>query len=74
MEVYFEDIQKGSMSSGETVLSHMQTILKEVQTDMLLLDEWDADLDAANIKKISGSLDQVARTQCILEVRHRNDE
>lgn len=73
MQMYFPESFKTSMSVGETVLSDIEDILKNVQTNILLLDEWDANLDLINIKKISDLLEKTAQTKCILEVRHRSE-
>lgn len=73
MQIYFSNSFQYSMSIGEKVLSDMYDFLKNVQTDILLLDEWDANLDASNIKKMNDFLDQTAQKQCIIEVRHRSD-
>ncbi|HIT65393.1 MAG TPA: hypothetical protein IAC37_13310 [Candidatus Ventrimonas merdavium] len=44
-----------------------------MQAERLLLDEWDANLDPVNQKRISGLLEERAQTACILEVCHRRD-
>lgn len=73
MQMYFPESFKTSMSVGEIVLSDIEDILEHVQTNILLLDEWDANLDLINIKKISDLLEKTAQTKCILEVRHRSE-
>ena len=58
---------------GETVLNSMQEVLSQADTNILILDEWDANLDAANISKINMVLDKMAKSKCIFEVRHRTE-
>ena len=41
---------------------------------MLLLDEWDANLDPSAMDELSGMIDRLSEGLCIVEVRHRTDE
>lgn len=59
-------------SSGEKLLRHMQYLMSQPEP-VLLLDEWDANLDHANMDKISKILTALAADKIIIEVRHRLD-
>ncbi|MBX3021996.1 MAG: hypothetical protein KF799_09995 [Bdellovibrionales bacterium] len=56
-------------STGQKVLTHLQHI-RDLDVDVLLLDEWDANLDPDNKDRISRELDNLATTRLIVEVRH----
>ncbi|MBF0441490.1 MAG: hypothetical protein HQK54_06270 [Oligoflexales bacterium] len=58
-------------STGETMISIIKEISDEKPGKILLLDEWDANLDIQNTEKISRSLDEINRDFCIIEIRHR---
>lgn len=58
-------------STGESLKSLLDEILEEVKADVLLLDEWDANLDKDNQEKLSSLIDIWAEKKCVIEVRHR---
>lgn len=58
-------------STGELLKSLLDEILEEVKADVLLLDEWDANLDKDNQEKLSSLIDTWAMKKCVIEVRHR---
>lgn len=58
-------------STGESLLKRLHEILQRVHVDVLLLDEWDANLDTENQEKLSSLIDQIAENKCVIEVRHR---
>lgn len=73
-ELYFE---RSKGSTGERMLSNLQEFLMSKDAKyikVILLDEWDANLDTHNIKYISKKLDKIAQEKCIIEVRHRDNE
>lgn len=61
---------KAQLSTGQ----HTSMILKElklnVKAPFILLDEWDANLDAKNRKEISSLIDELSMSHCVLEVLH----
>lgn len=59
----------GVESTGERILKHLDFIAQQ-ETSKVLLDEWDANLDAQNKIRISQRLDELAQNKVILEVRH----
>lgn len=58
-------------STGESLRNRLMEILEKVDADVLLLDEWDANLDSENQEKLSALIDQLSRKKCVIEVRHR---
>lgn len=58
-------------STGESLRNRLIEILEEVDVDVLLLDEWDANLDKENQERLSLLIDQLAEKKCVIEVRHR---
>lgn len=60
----------GCESTGEKILKHLEFI-KNQDVKVLLLDEWDANLDQANIDKIHKQLEEISQDKLVIEVRHR---
>lgn len=60
-------------STGESLKNLLSEILEQVSADVLLLDEWDANLDSENQEKISLLIDTLAVSKCVVEVRHRSN-
>lgn len=58
-------------SSGESLRNRLLEILEKVDADVLLLDEWDANLDSENQEKLSRLIDLLSKKKCVIEVRHR---
>jgi ABC-type transport system involved in cytochrome bd biosynthesis fused ATPase/permease subunit len=58
-------------STGESLRNRLLEILEEVDVDVLLLDEWDANLDKENQERLSQLIDHLAEKKCVIEVRHR---
>lgn len=58
-------------STGESLKNRLEEILERVDVDVLLLDEWDANLDKDNQEKLSLLIDEIATRKCVIEVRHR---
>ncbi len=58
-------------STGESLKNLLSEILEQVNADVLLLDEWDANLDKENQEKLSILIDKLAAKKCVIEVRHR---
>lgn len=58
-------------STGETLRKRLVEILDKVDADVLLLDEWDANLDPENQESLTELIDKIAETKCVIEVRHR---
>jgi ABC-type transport system involved in cytochrome bd biosynthesis fused ATPase/permease subunit len=58
-------------STGESLKNRLLEILEKVDVDVLLLDEWDANLDKENQEKLSTLIDELSQKKCVIEVRHR---
>lgn len=58
-------------STGELLNKRLLEILDRVDVDVLLLDEWDANLDQENRKRLSHLIDQLSLKKCVIEVCHR---
>ena len=58
-------------STGEALRQRLTEILENVHADVLLLDEWDANLDKENREKLSNLIDALSEKKCVIEVRHR---
>jgi ABC-type transport system involved in cytochrome bd biosynthesis fused ATPase/permease subunit len=58
-------------STGESLKNRLLEILEKVDAEVLLLDEWDANLDHENKEKLSQLIDELAAKKCVIEVRHR---
>ena len=58
-------------STGESLRNRLLEILERVEADVLLLDEWDANLDKDNQERLSTLIDELAEKKCVIEVRHR---
>ncbi len=58
-------------STGESLKNRLLEILEKVEADVLLLDEWDANLDSENKETLSELIDELASRKCVIEVRHR---
>jgi ABC-type transport system involved in cytochrome bd biosynthesis fused ATPase/permease subunit len=57
---------------GEKRLCDLRAISAEFEIDghILLLDEWDANLDQANREILNAKIDQLAKRNLVIEVRH----
>lgn len=58
-------------STGESLRNRLLEILEKVDAEVLLLDEWDANLDSENKERLDALIDELAATKCVIEVRHR---
>ncbi len=58
-------------STGESLKNRLLEILEKVDADVLLLDEWDANLDNENKERLSSLIDELSKKKCVIEVRHR---
>ena len=67
----FDQISDTKLSTGEKMISCLNEVEDNVTSKILLLDEWDANLDFTHISLISDRLEELAKEYCIIEVRHR---
>ncbi len=67
--LFFEDQKQGS--TGETFINNVQYILKHAQANILLLDEWNANLSPETTQKVHNLLKEVMKDKItIIEVLH----
>lgn len=57
-------------STGERAVEHLLEISKYPEAKYLLLDEWDANLDASNTNAIHDILESLSQHKVIVEIRH----
>ena len=59
-------------SSGERQLKSLEEIVNATDLQVYLLDEWDANLDAANKAKAEALVDMLAARARVVEISHRD--
>lgn len=66
------EVRTDNLSTGQRLVASLTELLKDPRARVLLLDEWDANLDAANEQSVSEQLDRcLEQGLSIVEVRHR---
>ena len=73
-QLVFETTMSQNYSSGERVQAHLKELLdikfEGAARGIILLDEWDANLDDLSEKSLSSLISVVAKNNLIIEVRH----
>lgn len=64
--------KKLGFSTGERQLKSLEEIVNETDAQIYLLDEWDANLDAANKAKADALVDALAARARVIEISHRD--
>jgi hypothetical protein len=64
--------KKLGFSSGERQLKSLEEIVNSTHAEIYLLDEWDANLDAANKAKADALVDELAARARVIEISHRD--
>ncbi|HUI13756.1 MAG TPA: hypothetical protein VL048_09860 [Xanthobacteraceae bacterium] len=64
--------QKLGFSSGERQLKSLEEIVNSTAAQVYLLDEWDANLDAANKAKADALVEALAARARVVEISHRD--
>ena len=64
--------KKLGFSSGERQLKSLEEIVNATRAKVYLLDEWDANLDAANKAKADALVDELAARARVVEISHRD--
>jgi hypothetical protein len=67
-----EAAQKKGYSSGERQLQVLREIVANTAYPVYLLDEWDANLDAANRTAAVALVEELARRARVIEISHRD--
>jgi ABC-type bacteriocin/lantibiotic exporter with double-glycine peptidase domain len=64
--------KKLGFSTGERQLKSLEEIVNDTDARIYLLDEWDANLDAANKVKADALIDALAARARVVEISHRD--
>ncbi len=64
--------KKLGFSTGERQLKSLEEIVNSTDARVYLLDEWDANLDAANKAKADALIDTLAARARVVEISHRD--
>ena len=64
--------RKRGFSTGERQLKSLEEIVNATDAKVYLLDEWDANLDAANKAKADALVDALAARARVVEISHRD--
>ena len=64
--------KKLGFSTGERQLKSLEEIVSATDARVYLLDEWDANLDAANKARADALVDALARRARVVEISHRD--
>jgi hypothetical protein len=64
--------KKLGFSTGERQLKSLEEIVNATDARVYLLDEWDANLDAANKARADALVDALARRARVVEISHRD--
>lgn len=67
----FASVADGDLSTGQRLSRIMDELCGVEPLSLVLLDEWDANLDKENMGRIDAMIDRLARRCCVIEVRHR---
>jgi len=71
---FFSEVQQREFSTGEKTLENLREISNNVcdgEVTVLLLDEWNANLDKENIRQIDLEIDELSTVACVIEVLHK---
>lgn len=63
-------IDTKNLSSGQQAINILKEV-KNMNENIILLDEWDANLDTNNKEMIDNMIDEMSKSKIIVEVRHR---
>lgn len=69
-DLFFQRSRNG-FSTGQLARETLRELLEKLPAQVVLLDEWDANLDTPNQEKLSQLIDQISQNKCVVEVRHR---
>ncbi len=73
-DLWLDDQNHESLSSGERILLILEKLLENKNEKIILLDEWDANLDSVNRQKIENILNKLSSSHIVIEVRHNQSE
>ncbi len=67
----FSSVADADVSTGQRLVRILEELRGVEPLSLLLLDEWDANLDGENMRRVDVAIDELARRCCVVEVRHR---
>lgn len=73
--IFCSDLEQKEFSAGEKAKDNLFEIFSSLHKDgvsVLLLDEWGANLDLGNKKRVDKVIDELSSEFCIIEVVHRD--
>lgn len=68
--LYWEDNETIEYSTGQRINSVLNKIFLEIDDDVVLIDEWDANLDKKTKDDLSNKIQELSLRKTIIEVRH----
>ncbi len=63
-------LTKDKLSRGQLARQMFKEIVGNLSSPIVLLDEWDANLDKENTETISSMVNELSRRACVIESRH----
>ena len=70
-QLSFEDEKVDQGSTGQQIKRKLNELLHIRKMSVLLLDEWDANLDERNRNEIDQRIEEVAKDRIVIEARHQ---
>lgn len=64
-------LSKKSLSTGQLTRKTLHELLEHLESPLVLLDEWDANLDKENAEGFSSLIGQLSIERCVIESRHK---
>jgi ABC-type bacteriocin/lantibiotic exporter with double-glycine peptidase domain len=68
--LFWPDIDQNEMSTGQRMKTIIDKIINEIDDKIILIDEWDANLDENKRLELEKKISQAALVKTIIEVRH----
>lgn len=69
--LHFASVADADVSTGQRLIRILEELCGVEPLKLLLLDEWDANLDQENMQRIDAVIGRLSRRGCVVEVRHR---
>ncbi len=63
-------LSKNQLSTGQLARKTLQELFIHLDNNVILLDEWDANLDRENSEALSSLIDKLSLRACVIESRH----
>lgn len=69
--LHFVATREQDLSTGQKALKALEELCELPSLKLVLLDEWDANLDRENMDRIDAAVAKLAERCCVVEIRHR---